>query len=395
MMRLGSRLLCASALTVAVACGQKGPPLPPLHLVPASPGDASVSRQGNEARVRFTVPATNLNGPGAVEIDRVEIYATTVAPGAQPPPNREFLQSKYRVGTLSIKPPPVEGEEAPPANTPPPNTPPDTRPSAGDKVTFVEKLTPEALKPAFTTPALPAVPPPPTPTAAATPAEPAPTYAVRIYAVRGLTKSGRPGQPAPRLQLPLIEPPPPPSAVKAAYSETAIALSWFSPASETPVTFNIYKVGGSDPVNAEAVSAQTYERPGLEFGTEECFAIRTLEMVATHGVESELSEPACVRPKDTFAPKTPQRLVAVAAPGVISLSWDANAEPDLAGYLVLRGEAAGGTLQPLTPSPIPATNFEDKTAQPGVRYAYAIVAVDKATPPNRSEPSARVEETAR
>ena len=395
MMRLGSRLLCASALALAVACGQKGPPLPPLHLVPASPADASVSRQGSDARVRFTVPSKNVNGPGAVEIDRVEIYATTVAPGAQPPPNREFLQSKYRVGTISIKPPPVEGEDAAPANTPPPNTPPDTRPSAGDKTTFVEKLTAETLKPAFTTPAPPEVVPPPTPAAAAKPEEPAPTYPVRIYAIRGLTKSGRPGQPTPRLQLPLSEPPPPPSAVKADYTEKAIAVSWFAPVLETPVTFNIYKVGGSDPLNTEPVSAQTYERAGLEFGREECFAIRSVEKVATHGVESELSEPACVTPKDTFAPKAPQRLAAVAAPGVISLSWDANAEPDLAGYLVLRGEAAGGTLQPLTPTPIAATNFEDKTAQPGIRYAYAIVAVDKATPPNRSDPSARVEETAR
>jgi hypothetical protein len=61
----------------------------------------------------------------------------------------------------------------------------------------------------------------------------------------------------------------------------------------------------------------------------------------------------------------------------------------------LRGETPGDTLQPLTPAPITATNFEDRTAAPGVRYAYAIVAVDKATPPNRSEPSARIEETAR
>jgi hypothetical protein len=394
MKRLGSRLLCGSALALAVACGQKGPPLPPLHLVPAAPADASVSRQGNDARVRFTVPSTNLNGPGAVEIDRVEIYATTVAPGAAPPSNREFLQSKYRVGTIAIKPPPVEGEE-PAANAPPANAPPDTRPAAGEKTTFVEKLTPETLKPAFTEPAPAVTAPPPSAAATAKPEEPAPTYAIRIYAIRGLTKSGRPGQPTPRLQLALLEPPPPPAAVKATYSEAAIALSWFAPASENPITFNIYKVGGTEPINGEPVSAQTYERAGLEFGTQECFAIRSIEKIGNRSVESDLSEPSCATPRDTFAPKAPQRLAAVAAPGVISLSWDANAEADLAGYLVLRGEAAGGTLQPLTPSPIAATNFEDKTVQPGVRYAYAIVAIDKATPPNRSEPSVRVEETAR
>ena len=85
----------------------------------------------------------------------------------------------------------------------------------------------------------------------------------------------------------------------------------------------------------------------------------------------------------------------MAGTGTMNLGWDANTEPDLAGYLVLRGDAPGGTLQPLTPAPITATSYEDKTVKPGVRYVYVIVAVDKATPPNRSAPSARVEETAR
>jgi hypothetical protein len=62
---------------------------------------------------------------------------------------------------------------------------------------------------------------------------------------------------------------------------------------------------------------------------------------------------------------------------------------------VLRGEVPGETLQPLTPAPIRDTTFRDTTAKPGVRYVYAIVAVDSATPPNTSAQSTRVEETAR
>ena len=53
-----------------------------------------------------------------------------------------------------------------------------------------------------------------------------------------------------------------------------------------------------------------------------------------------------------------------AGPASINLIWDANSEPDLAGYLVLRGEAPGDTLQPLTPAPIAATNFEDRRPGP-------------------------------
>jgi hypothetical protein len=225
--------------------------------------------------------------------------------------------------------------------------------------------------------------------------EPPPTYATRIYTIRGVTKSGRPGLPSTRLQLPLVEPPLSPRAVIATYTETAVTLSWFAPAADKPVAFNIYKAGASDPINSAPVSGQTYERPGLSFGTEECFVLRSVQKIGAHDAESEATEPACVTPKDTFAPKAPQHLAAVAAPGVISLSWDANTEGDLAGYLVLRGEAPGDTLQPLTPAPISATNFEDRTATPGVRYAYAIVALDRATPPNRSEQSAHIEETAR
>ncbi len=100
-------------------------------------------------------------------------------------------------------------------------------------------------------------------------------------------------------------------------------------------------------------------------------------------------------PRDTFPPAAPKSLSVVAGDGTMRLSWDANSEPDLAGYLVLRGEVPGETLQPLASAPMAGTSFEDKTVKPGVRYVYAIVAVDKAASPNRSAPSVRVEETAR
>ena len=106
-------------------------------------------------------------------------------------------------------------------------------------------------------------------------------------------------------------------------------------------------------------------------------------------LESDPSPPVCVTPRDIFPPAAPKGLAVVAMDGgVMNLIWDANTEADLGGYLVLRGEAPGDTLQPLTPQPIHETSFRDTTARPGVRYVYAIVAVDRATPPNRSQPSA-------
>ena len=120
--------------------------------------------------------------------------------------------------------------------------------------------------------------------------------------------------------------------------------------------------------------------------------------VVTSGtaVESEPSPAACVSPTDTFPPKAPTSLAAVASEGAISLIWDANTETDLAGYVVLRGSASGATMSPLMTAPIKETTYpRHDGAGPGVRYVYAVVAVDTATPQNVSAQSNRVEETAR
>jgi hypothetical protein len=467
------------------ACGRKGPPLAPLHLIPVAPANVSVGRTGDEAQIRFDVPSTNVNGPGPVALDRIEVFAATVAGGAVRPANRELLVSKYRVATIAIKPPPVEGEA-------PPETPPeDKRPSAGEKTTFVEELTTERLQPVFTTlPKQPATPAgaspstqPGTPTAAqptavgqpptgaapgaagvapvaeptvpsapgaagvvpvtqpaappaapgaagvetvqvpdaaalpgtptpvpqipgsstatsaaiapVPPLPPLPSYPARLYVVRGVTKGGRPGPPSTRLELPLVAPPAVPPVPAATSTETSIVLTWSPPASATPIAYNVYKAGSADPINPTPVAAGKFERAGVTFGTEECFTLRAIEKVANISLESTPSDAVCLTPRDTFAPVAPKGFSIVAGSGTMNLGWDANTEADLAGYLVLRGEAPGDTLQPLTPAPITATSYEDKTVKPGVRYVYAVIAVDKATPPNRSAPSARVEETAR
>jgi fibronectin type 3 domain-containing protein len=98
---------------------------------------------------------------------------------------------------------------------------------------------------------------------------------------------------------------------------------------------------------------------------------------------------------DTFPPVAPAGLIAVADADGISLIWDENTEPDLAGYLVLRGTAPDATLQPLTVEPIEVTAYQDIDVTAGGRYVYRIVAVDTAVPPNASPPSAPVTEVAR
>ena len=451
---------------VAAACGKKGAPLAPLYLIPSPVSDVSARRVEDAIRLRFVLPAKNINGPG-INLDRVEIYAVTVEPGSETPPNRELLTKPYLAGQVQVKPPPVEGA---------PETPEDKRPAPGDAATFAEQLStlppppprkvskkpappdpaaapgvatgampetdPTAPAPGATPPAAPAVPdptaaavppeaaappagktmpppatPPPTqpgapatagaPAAAgrggaqAAPAAPAPkiTQPTRIYVIRGVARNGRSGPPSARIAVPLSTTPDAPSGLKAENTEKAIVVEWL-PAVVTVVgasrTYNVYKADApEEPLNAKPLETATFQQAGAALGTEVCFRVRAVEANGPVLIESPLSEPACLTPKDVFAPVTPKGLATVSTPGAVQLIWDANAESDLAGYIVLRAEAPDETLQPLTPAPIRDTVFKDASVTPGVRYLYAIVAVDSATPPNRSAPSERVEAIAR
>jgi hypothetical protein len=251
--------------------------------------------------------------------------------------------------------------------------------------------------------------------APATAPQPAPTV-TRVYLVRGVTKKGHPGTPSVRVVVPIVPPPPPPTGLTVDYSEASVTLAWKAPdqTSTEPhaaVKYNVYPqtpapasaspatpaapglVSVAPALNAAPLETPSFEHPGAEPGKPQCFVVTTVETVASMSIESAPTDPVCVTPVDRFAPAPPANLAVVATTGAMNLIWDANAEADVAGYLVLRGATPGDTLQPLTPEPIRETRFRDTTAQPGVRYAYAIVAVDRAG--NRSAPSARVEETAR
>jgi hypothetical protein len=376
----------ALALCALASCGKKGPPLPPLHIVPDMVTEVVARRVGDEVRIRFVLPAKNANGPNPVNLSRVDVFAVTLAPGAAAPPNREFLSQKFLVGRIDAEPPAVEGQ---PAGAE------DPRPAPGEPAAFVEKLTPAVLTPQVTVKPEPPADPAAAAAAAAEPAAQAPT---RLYAIRGAARNGRPGQPSARIQVPLGDLPQPPASFTVDFDEKALKLSWVPPVVSEggkPLQFNIYTPTGAQPINTKPVAAPAFERAGVEFGKEECFVVRAVEQHGAVQIESDPTPAQCVTPQDRFPPIAPKGLVAVASAGAVNLIWEANADPDLGGYLVLRGEAPGDTLQPVTASPIQDTTYRDTSVTPGVRYVYAIVAVDQAKPPNVSAQSERVEETAR
>jgi predicted small lipoprotein YifL len=381
----------AIALCAFASCGKKGPPLPPLHIVPDAVTDVAARRAGDDVRIRFVLPTKNANGPNPVNLASVQVLAATIAAGAMAPPNRVLLNSRYVIGTIDVEPPAEEGAAA---------AAEDPRPSPGEPAVFVEKLTDAVMKPQFTEmPPAPSAPPvPPSVPATAAPAIKVPALPVRIYTIRGVARNGRFGQASARIEIPLGELPEPPSSLGVTFDEKALALTWIPPVAAEgakPPLFNVYTPAGTQPINPSPLAAATFARPGVEYDKEECFVVRTVEQHGAAQIESVASPAQCVTPVDRFPPAAPRGLVAVGSGGAINLIWEANTDADLGGYLVLRGEAPGDTLQPVTTTPIQETTYRDTTVTPGVRYVYAIVAVDRATPRNVSAQSPRVEEAAR
>jgi predicted small lipoprotein YifL len=428
-----------AALCIASAgCGKKGPPLPPIVHIPSAVDKVEARRRGDEVTVTVTVPSKNIDGTMPVDVARIEVYGFT---GTTAPPVSRFLELGTQVGTITV---PERKPDAPPDTAPPPGTP-----VPGGPATIVESLTTDALVGKE-------IPPAPTTTKKAAPlpvATPPKTAAEtgplrRFYLALPFSPRGRPGPPGMIGELRLTTLPPAPIELRATNLPDAVRLEWepsggligflleralapeLSPLDEPipdavssstmpaplqgPTRYNVYRelppledkaTTASQPaspvepalVNSVPIDTLTFTDPltGLD-GRQRCYVVRAMRSDGPQSVEGMPSERICVVPMDDFPPEAPSRPSITSEEGSITLTWEPNAEPDIAGYLVLRGEAGDATLSPVTDTVVTETRFTDRTVKPGVRYSYAVQAIDSRLPrPNVSPESERVEETAR
>jgi hypothetical protein len=424
-----AHLVVIGLLAVLGACGKKGPPLAPLRIAPTRIEDLTVQRVGDDVRLRFTVPTQNDNKTTPADIVAVELFAISGRAEDEFGTSLsadQFLRFADRIGRVDVKPVEGEGEPAKPAAI----AALDPRPAQGAIGSIGETLGPEARRP-FVHPRRRERKPGeqaevPRPLAG----PPSELPFSRTYVATGLSRKGTRSGLSNRVALPVADLPmqAPPSAT-IEFSETTVRIDWTRPpdaavavqrvavAPELPAralvptrvatTYNVYPVTrkeggaveGSVALNPAPVDGLTLTLPLAGFGVEQCFTVRPGLTFGRARVEGPPSTVACVAPIDKFAPAAPKGLVAVGSEGGVSLIWDPNTEGDLAGYLVMRGEVGlggvAGTLTPLMSEPLKETTYRDATAKAGVRYVYAVVAVDTASPRNVSEPSNRVEEGAR
>ena len=360
-MSVGRRAGWLALAILVAACGKAGPPLPPLRPAPGRIADLTADRADDRVEIRFTVPPANADGSTPSAIERVEVYGVSLAASAPAPTIQQVLAQKNLKARINVRRPPKEAEGATTPTPTPTPTPPakPLDPLPGDPVVYRD------------------------PIAASERGASAP---IRYYAVVAVAGRNRRSVPASVLTVPLAAEPASPTDLAFTYDEHTLTLTWTG---EEGAAFRVY--AGKDPTGGVAsgpapLKAAEFTTP-VTFGKEQCFVVRSLSVSGATTIEGAASAPACTTTVDTFPPAAPDDLRAIPEDAAVTLTWNAVDAADLAGYLVLRGDAAGDTLTPLMTSPIAATSYKDATVTRGTTYTYAVVAVDNAPAQNRSAPS--------
>jgi hypothetical protein len=370
--RLSRLGLAGALLAFAAGCGRKAPPLPPEQTGPAAPAQLSARLVDGRVDVQFMLPDKNTDGSSPVALTRVDIYAVSLAAGALPPKRETLTTPAHLIGHVEVR---LTGKDDEPARADA-NGPIDRRPAPGELATFSD------------------MPPPPGEPLLWADAQARP---VRLYALVGIANARQKGPMSSVLVVPIGAAPDPPQGAISTYDETTVTLAW---PGEAGGPFRVYAVdrdGRELPsalMTPSPISAHTFTTPVM-FGVQTCLSVRAVSVAGSITTESAAVRAACITPVDTFPPPVPTGLNAVPDVGVVQLAWNAVTAPDLAGYIVLRREVGAASFERLTPAPVRATTYDDKTARAGVDYEYAVRAVDQATPPNESRDSEHKIVTAR
>jgi len=349
-------VLIGGLIVVAAACGHKGPVLAPLTKEPKRVEAVTASQRGGRVLLNW-VPSGVFVDDRALGTDVLyelwELQSSAEAPAFSPSEEsvKEFLKQGTRLGVFDVYGRPIEAglkeEPLPPL-------------AAGPVKEFrVERpMTPEEMK------------------------------AGRLdFGVRVVNGRRNFSEFAWAVLRPYKTPLPPCGLTAAVFSDR-IEIHWTVPEANADGTkppllkgYNIYRSAtGEEPVllNMSPETMPPYSDVSFVFGKKYAYRVAALTGDNAPYIESELSEPVEAAPVDIFPPSAPKGLQLLTAVGLVTLIWDANPEPDLAGYRVWRKTDDESDFRALTAAAIAENTFSDDRVESGHRYAYVITAVDTA-----------------
>jgi hypothetical protein len=400
-------LLLALALTLAPACGHKGPPLPPRRPTPPSLVDFRLAQRGDSLELSCTAPSASVEGVAweRVNIDLfwgeglIDLEKAGERRTVSTPPGTRVVE------TVSL---PAPGTIVRAAG----------RASAGrDRGQRSLIMTLEAQAPLVAPSELDGRLQPKGVALAWQGPEPEPVPAPDLSAIvgsrgpisdrpssgPGTAKTSRAGPESPGAGAPTRTEGPDPEPAE---SETAIdeedvpaPAAEESPetggrASEDETTmeevaeeppprnhgFRVYRrvepgVYGL-PLNRQPQEERRFQDAAAPLGTTSCYVIRAVGSVDPL-IESAPSNEVCLDVRDIAPPSPPTGLAVVPREGGLEVVWSPSSASDLAGYRVYRA-AGQGEASKVGEVPAGATAWLDTTTAAGVLYRYTVTAFDRA-----------------
>ncbi|MDQ3280391.1 MAG: hypothetical protein M3Q69_03160 [Acidobacteriota bacterium] len=360
---------------VALACGKRGDPRPPVPVIPRATSDLVVTQRAGQVILTWSYPSLTTAGRSLTDIHRIHILRYTeelpasavgrdpnqILPGDVDPtlpepvtlfakiptvPQAQFARLSTRIDSI---------EKANLANA-----------TAGSRLIYAD--TPPFRSPGGRPLRV--------------------TYAV--VTVGGTARSDVSNL-ATIVPLPVAAAP---AAVTAAPKAEGVVLSWQAPKTsvsgqEAPVIsgYQIYRTAPGEaineftaPVNNALVKGTTYtDVPS--YGEHE-YRVSAVALEGPPLLQGAVSEPVRATFKDLVPPPAPASITPLLETKQVRLLWDPVDASDLDGYFVYRNE--GRFRLKLTPQPLHGTNFIDISIDIGIGYTYEVTAVDKSG--NESKP---------
>jgi hypothetical protein len=193
-------------------------------------------------------------------------------------------------------------------------------------------------------------------------------------AARAIGANGKASNWSNIVTLPVVAPLVKPTDFAAAPTANGVRLTWRGAGQH----FRILRraQGSTEYVELATSTTDEYLDSTAEFSKKYSYLVQAYADLGAHReAQSDLSGEQTLTPEDRFPPAAPANLRATASANSVELSWDANTEPDLAGYVVYRSVNGGSFAKIASVNEIPA--YSDKPVEAGKTYRYVVTAIDR------------------
>lgn len=340
-----SILTAALLIMSLIACGKKGPPLPPDTLVPAQASGFAAEGKGETLLLSWTIPKKNNDGSALNNLAGFKLYQKKSGEGCNSCPSEFPIYADIDI-------------EAPGHSA--------NAVIQGKRII----LTLSEMEPGL-------------------------SYSFKVATYN---KSGYFGEFSEVITLNWTSPPAPPSGLKGIGSDRSVTLSWQPSPDEKREDFagyHIYRAKtpgaySKSARNAAPLETESYTDLGLKNDIPYYYIVKSVtrdEKTLTEGAPSE--EIALVA-KDKVPPLPPEGLSVVPTKAGVRIFWDSSEEVGLFGYNIYRREKGTSSAIKLNDAPLTIEQYTDSDAKSGKIYYYFITALDGAAERNESEATPEV-----